>query len=79
MDTTNDDLAWPAGTVYVSEMLDTPAEYPSDQNIEVVAGLQSGYRERSWTSAQKNRHATTDIGSVRRPVIRPWLDLYEHR
>jgi hypothetical protein len=41
--TTNSNLAWLAGVVYMNESFDTSAGQPSDQNIEAVVGLQYKY------------------------------------
>jgi hypothetical protein len=38
--TTNSNLSWLGGFVYVHESFDTTAAQPSDQNVEAVLGLQ---------------------------------------
>jgi putative salt-induced outer membrane protein YdiY len=38
--TTNSDLSWLGGIVYIHESFDTTSAQPSDQNIEAVLGLQ---------------------------------------
>ena len=41
--TTNTDLAWLGGIVYIHESFSTTAGQPSDQNLEAVLGLQYNY------------------------------------
>lgn len=41
--TTNSNLAWLGGIVYIHESFDTVVAQPSDQNVEAVLGLQYNY------------------------------------
>jgi Protein of unknown function, DUF481 len=66
--TTNSNLAWLGGLVYVNEMFDTSAGQPSDQNIEAVAGLQYQYIRFNFGELDSSLQVfpgLTDAGRVR--------------
>jgi len=66
--TTNSNLAWLGGVVYIHESFDTTASQPSDQSMEAVAGLQYSYVRFNlgeFDSQLRIYPGLTDTGRVR--------------
>jgi putative salt-induced outer membrane protein YdiY len=66
--TTNSNLAWLGGVVYINESFDTTASQPSDQNMEAVAGLQYDFIRFNFGQFDSQLQAfpgLTDAGRIR--------------
>jgi len=66
--TTNSNLAWLGGVVYINESFDTTAIQPSDQNMEAVAGLQYDFIRFNFGQFDSQLQAfpgLTDAGRIR--------------
>ena len=66
--TTNSNLAWMGGVVYINESFDTTAGQPSAQNMEAVAGLQYNFIRFNFGEFDSQLQAfpgLTDAGRIR--------------
>ena len=66
--TTNSNLSWLGGVVYINESFDTTTAQPSDQNMEAVLGLQYTFNRFNFGELDSQLQAfpgLTDAGRIR--------------